>query len=413
MARVRVYLKTFNPDGTYVDDWVEVTKDVVAQQVGNIRLQLDVSEYDVGIFTNSGFALTLRNGHGLYSDVGESESIFYYKRSDTLVKVTWDNADHDYFAGISRSDDPLHYEQQVFIGLLSDEATKLQLRSQLIGFNVLGLDAIFERVIAPDWGSTPPANNLVSTLIQSICATVDAAISDTIFTVDNARIVPGNDVTFDVLTGFLNKSCKEVLRDLLTASNSVLYMDDTTPVVSARTASAAVVKSFYGPASVLAPENIIDLKDIRTGLNRTFNFVTWIDEANGYNDSAEDSSSVLQYTARTKNVTMEGITTQATRQAVIEAIKTEFANPKQELTLVTPMDYETLALGLLDRVDIDFPRVPVSASLLPIYGVAAYGEAEYPMVLSSFFIDSSTPFKVIGIELDMKRNQVSLALRRI
>lgn len=423
MPRVRVYLKPFVDDlgSAYETGWTEITSDTMLSSLGSIRRQLDMSDYDIGVYTNSGISLQLRNGHGKYSDIGASSTVFKYRRAGSLVKVTWDQADGDYYAGSSLSNDFLDNEIQVFQGFLDDDATRMQLKSQMIDFKVFGFESAFDRALAPDWVATPPGDSLVSTLIEALLNSANDSLTTPLLTIDAGQINPANDVSWDDLEVFQNKTVKEVLNDLLLVSNSVLYLDDVTtpgetvPVVSARTAPVDVAYSFYGAGSTQAPENIIDIQDIRSGLNRTFNFVTWIDSNadTPVNISSIDASSVDRYGYRKKNITVDGLTTLATQQAIIDAIRVEFANPKEELTLTTPITSDLLAVLLLSRVDIDYPLVPVTTEDLPIYDVSEYGVAMYPINLSGIVISQDTPYKILGSEIDCIRNEATLALRRI
>ncbi len=87
MARVRAYIKPFLIDGTY-GEWGEVTNDVIAGSIGSISRALDVSEFDIGVFTNSSVSMELRNDHGRYSDIDSAYSIFRYRRAGSLVRLT-------------------------------------------------------------------------------------------------------------------------------------------------------------------------------------------------------------------------------------------------------------------------------------------------------------------------------------
>lgn len=414
MARKRVYIKPFLSDGTY-GNWVDVSDDVYTGQLATINQQLDNSDYDIGIFTNSGVGLQLRNDSGKYSDVGQPYSIFLTRRADSLVKFTWNLADFDHFAGLSQADDFLGNEVVVFTGIINDDSSTMDApNDQPIQFQVLGFESIFDRVPAPNWAGTPPSDNKCSTLIKAILAQVAAygSVGSNIVP-DNSQVNPGNDVAFDVLTSFVNQTCKEALTNILTACDSVLYFNGNTPVVSARTPGAVVQKHFYGPASSAGRENIITITNIFSGLNKTFNYVTWTDGNNPptINEISQDQSSVAALGARKKNVTVPGITTLATVDSIIAAIKTEFANPKQELILKTPIEYSTLALALLNKVDIDFPLVPVGQQ--PLYGVAIYGVDQYPITLSAFSVDTTTPYKILGIEVDLAGDCINFTLRKI
>jgi hypothetical protein len=380
-----------------------------AKSLGTIQKRLDISEYDIGIYTNSSLSLSLRNDHGKYSDVGGLNTIFTYKRSDSLVKITWDFSDFDFFAGGSFSNDILGNEVIVYQGLLNDDSTTMDLKDQNVSFNVLGLESILERATAPDWVGTPPANKSCSTLIKLLLNEANSKALRPVLTIDENFITPNNNILFDDLQVFENKTCREALNTILTASNSVFYIPVATPIVSGRGASPDVMHHFYGPAARGGPENIISIDDIRNGVNRTFNFVAWKDT----NITSRDVSSISTYGVIKKELQIDGITTQATRQSIVDAIKTEFGNPKQEFKVTSPLNSATLALSLADKVDIDFPIVPVNAESLPLYGTAQYGASSFPSTLSSFQILTSELFKIIGSEIDAARNKCIFTLRSV
>jgi hypothetical protein len=411
MSRRRVFIQPFTPAGAYTGTWIEVTDDVTESGLGTISKKLDVSDYDIGVYTNSGVSLTLRNDHGKYSDVGSVTTIFSFKRNDSLVRITWDLADYDNFSGSSRSDDIVGTDAVIFEGLLNDDSTVMQLQSQTVTFNVLGYESVFDRAVVTDW---TPASNKASDLIKAILPPANASMTQPVLTIDNSRIVPGNDITFDSLPA-VNKTCRDLLNDVLQASNSVLYMDGTTPVVSSRTASAAILYSFYGPGSSLGAENILDIVDIRGGTNRTFNFLTYNSLPSPV---SSDLTSISRYGYRLKDITsIDGITDATpitgTIQKILDAIKIEFGLPKQEFTLISPLNFGILALPLLAQVSIDFPLVPISDSNFALYGIAQYGIGQYPGTLSSFQILPTETYKIIGMEINAAEDTVSLNMRRI
>lgn len=418
MARIRVYIQPFNDTKTYSGTWVEVTRDVKWSGIGTISYKLDNSDYDVGIFTNASLSLTLINNSGKYSDVGSIENpIFKYKRADSLVKITYDEANYDFYAGVTdygimSTGEMCGSETTIFTGLLNDDSTTMQLQNYNITFNVLGYESILDRAITPDWVSSPPADNKCSTLIKAILNAANAAMTQSVLTIDNTKINPGNDVSFDDLSKFAQKTCKSSLRDILLAANSVMYLSGSTPIVSARTESTALKYNFYGPGSTSGPENILNIRDIRNGLNRTFNYVTWGAGASGAL-SSQDASSITAYGARSKDINISGITNGTTKQSVIDNIKNEFKNPKQEFILDTPLKTDRFALSLLDKCSIDYPLVPISTETLALYDVAVYGVDQYPIVVSQFQIYPTDYYKILSFDINLISNMMSLTMRKI
>lgn len=410
MSRVRIYLMPFQESGEYQADWLDVSDDVDKNSLGSIRRTLENSDFDLGLLTNSSFSLTLRNDHGKFSEVGEVNSIFLYKRSDTRVKITWDFADEPFHSYNTSPFSPVGDETMVFEGLLSDESSTMGMRDQTINFDVLGYEAILDRIQTPDWVGTPPASNFVSELLNSLLSAVIASpLASPLFVNDLGFIDPFEDPEFDDLTVFENKTARESLAMLLNASNSIIFIDAGIFKVQGRVASEAIVANFNGQGSDRGPENIIDLKEIRSGLNRTFNFFTWRATAL----FSSDVSSISRLGIRKKEIAIDGITTGATQQLILDSYRTEFANQKQELILETPITQALLALKPLDQVSLDVPHVSTQIEQLATYEISRYGTAVYPTVISAFQVLPTDTFKVLGLEFNLKTDSLILKLRRI
>jgi hypothetical protein len=406
MARIRVYIKPFDESGNYAD-WIEATDDVPESALSSIKQSIEGSEYDIGVFTNSSFTLKLRNDHGRYSDVGSTGTIFSYKRSDSLVKITWDRSDFDIYGGafdIPLGGLALTEEVTVYQGLLNDESSKLSVKDQTLSFPVLGRESVLSRAIVP---IDDLSNGMNVSDILFACLNQEA-ITD-LLTVDALNIAPGNDNAIDDVSEYENKTVKEAISELLLLSSSVLYIEGDSIKVSSRDETADVQFYFYGQGSENGIENILDITDIRSGMNRVFNFVVW----DRTSLLSTDGPSVTKYGYRKKSLSADGVTSDVTRQAILDAIREEFANPKQEFFLITPLTYETLDLSLLSKVSIDYPKMIVSTGDLPYYGIAEYGVAEYPQEVSSFFILPDEHYKIIGRDIDLKKGVIKFEMRRI
>src|SRR3990172_7774741 len=102
-SRFRVYLKPFDDEGIYAEDWMDVTDDVIFDGLGSIAVDLDNTEYDIGVYRNSNIKLTFKNANGKYSDVGDSQSLFRFKRSDTLCRLSWQHQEEAPYAGLAEA----------------------------------------------------------------------------------------------------------------------------------------------------------------------------------------------------------------------------------------------------------------------------------------------------------------------
>jgi hypothetical protein len=404
----RIYLKPFDSDGNYTD-WVEVTDDIILDSLGSVNSDIDNTEYDIGVNRFSNFNITFRNDSGKYSDVGEDKSIFRYKRSDSLLKITWEIENGGPYVGIATSGSGyLSEEIEIFQGLLNDESLKMDIKKQELTFTCLGREAIFQRTIVPF--DTVDNGDLYSETLYKILN--QSAITN-LLTLDDANIDCGLDQTIDSIASLQNKTVQEGLNKLLLASNSVLYIENGTIFISPREPGVSVAFTFYGQGSQAGPENIVDLKNIQGGLNKTFNFFTWKDTAL----VSQDPSSVSKYGARKKEVSFEFTTDETKQQNILDSLKDEFKNPQQEFNITTPLSYQSLAVNLLDRVAIDYPRVYVSTGKqIPICGVAICGDPEtatLPKGLWAFTVSDDDGYKVLGKSIDMKNENITFRVRKI
>lgn len=407
MARWRVYVKPFDVAGNYVDEFVEVTSDVVT--LGAPRMGIDNTEFDVGVIKNSGFQVTLRNDHGKYSDVTELRSIFASTRKNSLIKITWDIRDYDLICGFFQvGKEPLGGEYVVFEGLIYEVTSASDIDKQQATFSVLGFDALLEEITVP-FSSISNGDSISDVLL----ACLDQAPFNERVTVSAANINPSNDPALDDISGLENKTVGSVLREILLLANSVLYIKSGVVYVSARDASATNQKTFYGPAS-LSLENIINIPKYRDGMNRVFNFWTWANTAL----FARDTSSVDDYGVRKKEISSDLIADGSTSkvQAVLDANRDEFSFPKIELELETPIWYDVLTLNILDKVNIDYPtiNIPFDGGDLPRYGQNVYdGTARYPFEQWSLTISADTSFKILSKKLDIKKHTITFLLREV
>jgi hypothetical protein len=404
----RVYIKPFDDYRQYAD-WIEVTDDVDSNSIGSIAVDLDNTEYDIGVYRNSSFKLTLRNDHGKYSDVGSSKSIFKYKRSNSLCKVTWSIDEQQPICGVAICGEVyLSEEVDVFVGLLNDDSLSMDLDVQKVSFSVLGRESIFLRTVVPF--DTVNSGDLIS---ETLLLILDQPEVTSVLTVSSGNISVGLDQTIDSLTGLQNKTIQEGLNKLLLAGNSVLYIDGDAIKVAPRTPTADVQATFYGQASPLGPENVVNIKAIKNGVGKVFNFITWRDTSL----VSQDETSISIYGVRKKEIEFDvftGIPDDTKRQSILDSIRDEFKNPKMEFDLYVPMTYETIALKLLDRINIDYPTIYYpSEAPLPICGVAVCGQAVLPKAKWDFKLTTLDHFKIIGRSIDLKASVIKLKVRGV
>jgi len=407
MSRFRVYIKPFQPDGTYAADYIEVTRDVIAGQLGAIQETIDKDNYEVGLFRFNQFTLALTNFDGTYSEVGDSTTMFSYKRSDSLVKITWQIVDDITQCGNAICGEAiLSDEKDIFFGLLNDESLSLGAKEQILNFSVLGLESIFERVEVP-FASINNGDLLSAALLTML----DQPVITTLMAVSGATINLGTDLTIDDKSTLENKTVKEALDEILLSSNSILYVRDGILHISDRTASASLSQTFYGQAAVDGIEDLLKIEKIRNGLNKLYNYWTW----SGSTNVAEDTASVTQYGVKKSTVKGDIITDGTKRNTVLGSLRDEFSTLRQEMMITVPFDYSTLELYILDRIAIDYPTVfiPGDENPLPQYDVSLYDVAVYPIAKWTLEIDANDRYKILGRKVDFKKQTITFKIKKI
>lgn len=403
---IRVYLTPFDDAGNFADE-IEITSDVDLSSIGKIKRRLDSTEYDVGILRFSNAKLKIRNTTGRFSMPPDFNSVFKVRRSGSKVRITWNiNEENPQCGNATCGGVWLGEEVDIYNGILDDSNSKMNAGDQIVNFDILSLDSLISKVETP----TISVSDYFSDAILDILN--QSAITDYL-TVDAGNISLTIDRQFDDISWFSEKTGLESLQRLLLASNSVLYVEGTTVYVAPRTPGGTVSKTFYGQASNEGNEDILDLRDIRNGQNRIFNFVRFKDTT----DVSKNSDSISDYGVRLKELDLEFITNSTKRTDICSSIVTEFKDPKQELVLESVLDFENYALGFLDRVAIDYPTPLYTVGTpIPIVDSAKVDDSGTPLPYEvwNFELDATEKnFKIMGFEIDPKKETIYFNLREI
>jgi len=407
MGVLKAHIKPFDTDGNYAADFIEVTRDVTMNSIKSINQSLDNNEYNIGIYRPTNFTVKMNNSEGAYSDVTNLESIFNLKRNESLFKIEWALNDRPMVSGQSVAGDivqsVLSPDIALFTGLLNDESLAMDLDRQENNFRVLGRESIFKNVLTPF-----SALSAGDTLEELIFACLNQLRITDILTLTAGNINVGTDAISDSVAWLENKTVKEALDILLLITNTVLYVDGDNIIAAPRTATADVQKTFYGQGSFNGIDNILDIKNIKNGVGRVFNYFVWGSTV------VQDSSSILTYGLRKKEFDSTLVTDTTKRTNLMTPIMNEFRNAKQEFDLFTPMDYSTIALKLLDRVSIDYPNVFLpQENELPLYDKAVYGVDKYPEGLFSFVINDFDHYKILERRIGFNNGFINFHCREI
>ena len=406
MSIFRIYINPKDDAGNFTG-FIEVTSDVTSDGFGLVSQTIDNNEFDVGVFKFNSFTIRLRNEHGLYSDIGNIASIFRNRRGGSKFQVRWQQTETPYAGLAIAGKAVLSPEIIIYDGIINDDSSRLDIDDQQITFKVLSSDSVFTEV------ETPFASISVSDLYSdTIFLILNQTAITKILTIDAANFTVGLDLAMDVVTEFENETVKESLDRLLFQSNSVMFLRDNIVFIKPRDGGLTTVHTFIGQASNDGIEDIQKISSISAGRNQVFNFWTWRDTTL----KASDSTSIGANGVRKKKIEFDEITNTAKRQSILDAQRDEFSAQKQEFRLTTFLNYDTLAINMLDRVSVDYPTVISSGApgaIIPLYGVAIYGEAIYPREEFSITIDNGTPFKIMGIKINKKNQNVTFKIKEI
>ena len=374
---------------------VDVTQDVditdFVKNLGSIKKELDNGDYDIGIFTFGDMTLNMINHNRKFNDPHDPRSMFKFTRDKCKVEIIFYEADGTNFTR--------------FKGLINEDATRLNFTSGIIRFKVLSLDSIFRQVeVAP--GAIVDGDSF-SIAIKKILNV--PAITNTL-TYSAGNINVDYDGNIDVGEEFSAVRVKDALDDLLLASNSILFVDNSDVLHVKARAESATQFNLYGHGDLYGRENILKIKDFNSGLHRTFSAVS----VNTTTISTDDNW-IVEYGFRKKDLSFPFITTLATEEDIADNVLLAFKIPKMELKIEVSND-AVRNIELLDVVKVDYPyrtSLPPETGIMPMYGVAQYGVDYYAPTTGTFEIKSNIKWKVISIQENPVKFTTTLKLRQV
>jgi hypothetical protein len=94
-------------------------------------------------------------------------------------------------------------------------------------------------------------------------------------------------------------------------------------------------------------------------------------------------------------------------------LRDEFKDKKIEFEIDVPLDYETIGLILLNRINVDYPvpLIGVEGNPVPILGVAIADDAVLPVEQWTLEVDINTNYKIMQKKYNFKNYTVNLKLR--
>lgn len=377
--------------GTYTyGTEVEITTYVSFNGLQSIKRAIDSTDYYIGIFYYGDIQLKVENVNGMFNDETDFRSIFKFSRDMAKIRVLFTNDDGSTIT---------------FRGLINEEATRLDPKTDEVNFRVLSLDSAIR--------NTNVAGGTVSpgmTVKQALAGILNIPAITSVLNYSDANNNPKNNFKIDVGSGFDDALSSDAVDQLLIASNSVMVIDSNQNIIIRARDSDTTrsIVNLYGPYDAHRRENIIDLSEYNTGKQRMFNSVLINTTEEG------DTGLEVQYGTRQAKFTFDFITNPATEAAVATELLTEFKVPKIELQVTVPTSV-VQGVQILDRVSLNYPlRLAPSGKFIPIVGVTAIGSATDPLpnTFGSVQINPITAFKVIEIDEDPNSFTTTLKLRQ-
>lgn len=408
-----------NVDGPILNsNWVDVSEYVEVSSVSSLREGLDFNDFDVGVVRNDNIKLVLNNSEGLFSEAGEANSIFDFKRDGSAVRISYRYTYRAARVGTavagSLTDARLSPRVTIFVGILSGDSVVINAREKKVTFEVLSVLSILDREVVdtPANFTGDSASNAIDTILKT--SPFDK------YTNATPIINVTNDPIVDQGSAIADTSNRSALNNLIKITNSVLTLSYPENSINAaqygrvqvevrnRTAKPQIVKRFYNQYSSQGVENIISLDETRSGINRTLNQITYDDG----NRVIRNQSSINRNGLRSFDISSGLITDPQKQFKIIEDYLVEFGEPRQELTFTVPLTYDSLDIKLLDRVTIDYALNLTEDPLVAArYGRATYGTSTYASVDSGFFFSGSTPLKVYEKRVNFKNGTIVLKTR--
>lgn len=385
----KINITPLEKQDTYQASPTEVTDFVL--NVGDVTRQVDDGDFDIGVFTYDNVRLRLINDtgqiqtSGRFSDANSASSIFKYKRDLNIVDLVHVARDST--------------ETTLFTGLVNDTLTRDNLDEGYTDFVVTGRAGIFSKnaVIGGSVGDGMTVKEALESLL-------DRPIITNYLTYDSANINPALDVVIDVGSELDNLSYKTALDKIMLASGSVLIVDSSNNIiVKDRSDNGNTSYKFYNSGDPLGRENIVELKNYNTGVQRAFNLYK-IDKT-----VARDNNLIAEYGLREKSIDVaEIITNTTTRGEIVDYYLENFSIPKQEFDLLLTID-QAADVELLDLCQVDYRPI----LLEPNSGEGYSFPSNTPRSLNKRYVSGNIGFKVIAKSINVSGYSVTLKLREI
>jgi len=383
----KVYLTPLVDEETYGTE-IEISDYVISDNLSSIKKNTDSEDYNIGDYRLGSISLVCTNYCGEFND-NDPRSFFQYKSQRAKVRVVY----YDSLTDSSLS----------FKGLTSDDATVFN-SDDTAKIKVLANDSIIDTVQVQ--AGVLENGDLFSEALKSILN--NSAIT-AVLTYDASEIEVDLDLAIDDVTPFSGISTWQAVRQLLIASNSVLYVDDETIKVKTRDENTQNVSYFYGPGDTLDRENIVSITDYNNGAQRIFNSIIINDS-----DPYSDTESVEWFGLKQKKFTFDFITDSTKELLIAKRLVNQFRYPRLEFKLTCKTQLAN-QIGFFDTIGVSHPikSRPYRTTNAPLWDLAKYDTTEdvYPIDFGGVNIDGRLAFQIIQRIENPSEFQTTLKLR--
>lgn len=393
----RILITPLICNGQY-GDIIDVTQDIdisdsIEQSgVGVIKQEIDTGDFDFGAFTFGNVNLKGINKNGALSEINNNfNTIFRYKRDQAKVEI-------QYFDGTSNT--PITR----FSGLLNEDGSKQDFGQSQTSLDVFSLTSVIRKLKVT--GGQVGSDILFSRALKNLLAVPE--VTDLIIFDENNINVEYDD-TIDDGSVFDGLQYKETIDQLLLVSNSIMYVDENNKLIISPRREKSATHFFYGGGDELGRENIIDIRQYNTGLQRAFSSIK-------INDiEVTDEPYAAQYGIRQKSFSLSFVLGSEKLTNIAKNLLDSYKVPKPEFGM-TVKTKDAKNIRLLDSISVNYPlrTQPPKDKKMAIYDASVYDDPDYvyPLTFGNFGIDKDVKWKVIGILEDTKKFLTVLKLRQ-
>lgn len=400
-------------DANNYGPFVDVTNYVDAESLSDIDIDTFTSDFGSGIADTGSIDLSLLNIDGRFSDEFSSTSMFKYSRNESQVKIEWFGRSKVAILGQAMCGIDILGDSRitVFSGIIDEISPREDIRTKYIDMTIVGKDSIFDKteIDTDDISILKSTTEIMADLLNKQKIKNILSISQT------SEWDLGIDFTYIDLENFEDvTTVKDALTIILEHTNSVLSIIDDVVYVSSRVETDDLKYTFNAPHVEGAIDNIIDIQNISTGINRTFNKWRFSDDPQSFGSFGPESLSIEKYGIRAASISTASVDL-LTKENILQTYYNFYEFPKQEFDLVTPLNIGSVMLKQFDKVKVNYPiKIIYQGKPLPRWGqLTSNTTFTYPITDNSFYLQKESYFKIIKLSYNLLKETLTIKLRGI